>query len=172
MSQMMLEEHNDIFDAFVAAKYRHVNPDSEEAWNKCIREDVPKHLAVLESKISASGFFGSKLCAGDIAICSNINFGLDNGLDMKPFPKLASLYKTVCGPQGACAEYMANAPPPYFRRKVVLYYWKVKARAQLPMLLLTAGKIPYTWEESEEVKPFSPTGQLPVLKVPLQNVKS
>ena len=112
----MLEEHNDIFDAFIAAKYRHANPDSDEAWNKCIQEDLPKHLAVLEGKITSSGFFGSKLCAGDIAICSNINFGLDNGLDMKPFPKLAGLYKAVCGPQGACDGYMKTPPLPHFKR--------------------------------------------------------
>jgi hypothetical protein len=46
-SEMMLEEHNDIFDLFVAAKYRHAKPDSDEAWDKCVKEDVPKHLAML-----------------------------------------------------------------------------------------------------------------------------
>jgi len=165
-SEMMIEQHNDMFDCFVAAKYKHASPDSDAAWDHCVKVDLPKHLAVLEAKITASGFFGSKLCAGDIAICSTMNFGLDNGLDLTPFPKLASLYQGVCGPQGVCAAYMAGAPPPYFRRKLVLYYWDIKARAQLPVLLLTAGKVAFTWEkEPGDYKTFSPFGQLPVLKV-------
>jgi glutathione S-transferase len=115
-SEMMLEEHNDIFDCYVAAKYRHASPDSQAAWDHCVKEAVPKHLAVLEAKITASGFFGSKLCAGDLAICSNINFGLDNGLDLTPFPKLSALYAKVCSGDGVCAAYVASAPGPYFKR--------------------------------------------------------
>lgn len=163
---MMLEEHNDLFDFFIAAKYRHEKPDSDEAWDKCVKEDLPKHFTLLESKIKESGFFGSKLCAGDIAICNVINFGFDNGLDLTPFPKLAQLYETVCGKQGICAAYMAGAQPPYFRRKMVLYYFNIKARGQLPALLLTAGKVPHTWEkEPGDYKSYSPFGQLPALKV-------
>jgi glutathione S-transferase len=115
-SEMMLEEHNDIFDLFNAAKYRHAQPDSQEAWDKCVKVDVPKHLAMLETKITESGFFGSKMCAGDIAICSVINFGLDSGLDLAPFPKIGALYASVCLGSGPVAAYIAEATPPYFKR--------------------------------------------------------
>ena len=169
-SEMMLEEHNDIFEQFVAAKYRHAKPDSHEAWDKCVKEDVPKHLAMLEGKVTASGFFGSKMCAGDIAICSMINFGLDNGLDMGSFPKLQAMYDAVCKGEGPCAAYIAKAPPPHFKRPeappVKIFYWDTKARAQLPIMILTAAKVPFVWEKDPgEYKSFAPFGQLPVLKV-------
>jgi glutathione S-transferase len=115
-SEMMLEESKDIFNHLVAAKYRHPKPDSEEAWDKCAKEDFPKHLAVLESKVTDSGFFGSKLCTGDVAICAAINMGMDVGLDLTPFPKLAAMYAGLCTGEGACASYIASAPAPYFKR--------------------------------------------------------
>jgi hypothetical protein len=47
-----------------------------------------------------------------------------------------------------------------------LYYWSLKARGQLPVMILTAGKIPFKWEkEPGDYKSFAPFGQLPVLKV-------
>jgi hypothetical protein len=171
-SEMMLEEQNDIWDQFAAAKHRHASPDSQEAWDKCVKEDLPKHFAMLEGKVTASGFFGSKMCAGDIAICSMINFGLDNGLDLGPFPKLQGMYDALCKGQGPCAAYIAAAPPPYFKRPEVaplqIFYWGLKARAQLPIMILTAAKVPFSWEkEPGDYKSFSPFGQLPVVKVGL-----
>mmetsp|Transcript_19030 Transcript_19030/g.32285 ORF Transcript_19030/g.32285 Transcript_19030/m.32285 type:complete len:219 (-) Transcript_19030:166-822(-) len=112
-SEMMIEEHNDIFALFGKAK----GLNSAEGWDACVKEDIPKHLAMLEGKITASGFFGSTLCAGDVAICNVINFAMDiGGLDMAPFPKLSALYASLCAGEGACASYIAEAPPPYFKR--------------------------------------------------------
>jgi len=119
ISEMMLEEHNDIFNCLISAKYKHAAPDSQEAWDKCVKEDMPKHLTMLEGKVTESGFFGSKMCAGDVAICSAINCGLDNGLDLAAFPKLSALYASVCAGEGPCAAYIATAPAPYFKRPAV-----------------------------------------------------
>ena len=73
---------------------------------------------MLEGKITESGFFGSKMCAGDVAITSVINFGLDNDLDLAPFPKLQAMYAAICLGEGPCAAYIASAPGPYFKRPV------------------------------------------------------
>jgi len=116
ISEMMLEEHNDVMDCFVQAKYKHAQPDSKEAWDTCLNEALPKHFAMLESKVSASGFFGSKLCAGDIAICSAVDFAADNDFDMKPYPKLKALYESVCRGEGVCAPYFASPPKVHFKR--------------------------------------------------------
>ena len=117
-SQMMMEESNDISNLYVAAKYRGEAPDTHANWEKAIKEDVPKHLTALEGKITESGFFGSKMCAGDIAIASAINVGCDNGLDLAPFPKLQAMYAAICLGEGPCASYIANSPAPYFKRPV------------------------------------------------------
>ena len=47
-----------------------------------------------------------------------------------------------------------------------LYYWGMKARGQIPIMLLTAGKVDFKWEQDPgDYKQFAPFGQLPVLKV-------
>ena len=115
-SQMMIEEYNSIFEVFVGAKHGGEAPDTHANWEKAMKEELPKHLAMLESKITESGFFGSKMCAGDVAIASVINFGLDNDLDLAPFPKLQAMYAAICLGEGPCASYIASAPGPYFKR--------------------------------------------------------
>jgi glutathione S-transferase len=168
-SEMMMEESCDLFDLFTAAKYRHASPDSEEAWDKCVKEDFPKHLIMLEPKVTATGFFGTRMCAGDIAICGAINLALDNGLDLTVFPKLAAMYSSICTGKGVLASYIANSPAPYFKRpaqKPVLIYWGIKARNHLSLMVLNAGKVDFTWQQDPgDFKSYAPFGQLPVLKV-------
>tara|TARA_Y100000389_G_scaffold190393_1_gene215193 strand:+ start:3967 stop:4608 length:642 start_codon:yes stop_codon:yes gene_type:complete len=53
--------------------------------------------------------------------------------------------------------------------KPTFLYWKLAARAQTPMLMLHAAKIPYQWDENvpknwPQDKDNMPFGQLPVLK--------
>ena len=171
ISEMMMAESNDIYEVFMGAKHRGEAPDSEANWEKAMTEELPKHLAMLEGKITESGFFGSKMCAGDVAIASVINFGLDNDLDLAPFPKLQAMYAAICLGEGPCASYIASAPGPYFKRPTpppVLFYWGMKARAHVHVMLLTAGKVDFKWEQDPgDYKTFSPFGQLPFLKVSL-----
>ena len=48
----------------------------------------------------------------------------------------------------------------------VLFYWGMKARGQIPIMLLTAGKVDFKWEQDPgDYKQFAPFGQLPVIKV-------
>jgi hypothetical protein len=50
--------------------------------------------------------------------------------------------------------------------KPTIFYWNLKARGQLPMMILSAGRVDYTWEKNPgNYKAFAPFGQLPVLKV-------
>ena len=50
--------------------------------------------------------------------------------------------------------------------KPTIYYWGLKARAQLPVMILTAGKVDFDWQQDPgDYKSFAPFGQLPVLKV-------
>jgi len=48
-----------------------------------------------------------------------------------------------------------------------LYYWNIKARAQLPVLLFELGNVPFEWVKEFEwpgnLKAESPFGQLPFL---------
>ena len=52
--------------------------------------------------------------------------------------------------------------------KPTFVYWKIAARAQLPMLLLHAGNVPFEWDDATanawpSEKPNAPFGQLPLL---------
>ena len=52
--------------------------------------------------------------------------------------------------------------------KPTFIYWKLVARGQLPMLMLHAGNVPYTWDDATAAawpasKNDQPFGQLPVL---------
>ena len=52
------------------------------------------------------------------------------------------------------------------KNKLTLFYWNLKARAQLPVMILKAGKVDFEWEQDPgDYKSFAPFGQLPVLKV-------
>lgn len=64
------------------------------------------------------------------------------------------------------SEIIAQTIPNQF----TFVYWKVASRAQLPMMLLAASNIEYTWDEDTantwpKPKQSMPFGQLPVLKV-------
>jgi len=53
------------------------------------------------------------------------------------------------------------------RREMKLYYWNVKARGQLPAVLLEVGKIPHEWNRNPDwpgMKERTPFGQLPFLE--------
>ena len=65
-------------------------------------------------------------------------------------------------PKVALAEATLSAAP----SKPKIFYWNVKARGQLPMMILSAGHVDYEWDKSPgDYKAFAPFGQLPVLKV-------
>jgi hypothetical protein len=50
--------------------------------------------------------------------------------------------------------------------KPTIFYWNIKARAQLPLMVLSAGRVDFTWDKNPgDYKAFAPFGQLPVLKV-------
>jgi hypothetical protein len=52
--------------------------------------------------------------------------------------------------------------------KPTIVYWGIKARAQLPIMLLTAGKVDFDWQKDPgDYKAYAPFGQLPVMKVQL-----
>ena len=113
-SEIMLEEQNDLFDLFVAAKYRHAEPDSIAAWVECMEVKLPAQFATLEGLVSESGFFGSKMCAGDIGIASMMNFALDHAFDFSPYPKLSALHGAVCALPGIAKHLKTDAPSVYF----------------------------------------------------------
>jgi len=57
--------------------------------------------------------------------------------------------------------------------KPKIYYWNVKARGQLPMMILSAGHVEYEWDKSPgDYKSFAPFGQLPVLQVGSSRIAS
>ena len=51
--------------------------------------------------------------------------------------------------------------------KPTIYYWGIKARAQLPVLLFLAGNVDFEWKQQfdwpGELKAQSPFGQLPFM---------
>jgi hypothetical protein len=50
--------------------------------------------------------------------------------------------------------------------KPTIFYWGIKARAHIPVMILTAGEVDFNWEKNVgDYKSFAPFGQLPVLKV-------
>ena len=52
------------------------------------------------------------------------------------------------------------------KMKPTIFYWGIKARAQLPIMILTAGDVDFDWQQDPgDYKSFAPFGQLPVLKV-------
>ena len=58
---MMIEEYNSIFEVFVGAKHGGEAPDTHANWEKAMKEELPKHLDMLEVKTTESGFSGSKM---------------------------------------------------------------------------------------------------------------
>lgn len=67
MSEMLIEEAADIYNIIVKCQY--VKEGRAEAWQKCIKEDLPAHFANLEKLLNGPQFC-SKVLSGDLAIYS------------------------------------------------------------------------------------------------------
>jgi len=114
MSEQLIEEQNDIYNALAEAQYS--KDDKTVAWNKALNETVPKHFGLLEKLLTGTTFTG-KITAGDIAIFSIINIVLDvdpHALDK--FAKLKAFYDHVHA-DSHFKEYLASPPGVYFKKQ-------------------------------------------------------
>jgi len=113
ISEMLIEESNDIFGALLKANS--AQADKEAAWTKVLGTEVQAHLTNLD-KLLKGDHFGSKLTAGDVAIFSIFNIILD--LDphlFDHFPRLKAFYDRVAAIP-AVDRYLKLNIPPYLKR--------------------------------------------------------
>jgi len=114
ISEQLIEEQNDIYNALAKAQYAPDEKKSDE-WKNSLEKTIPAHLANLE-KLIKGDYFASKLTAGDIAIWSIFNIVLDvdpHALDK--FPKLHAFYEKVKAHPGVAA-YINSGVAVYFKR--------------------------------------------------------
>jgi len=116
MSEMLLEEQNDIYNALAKAQYARAN--KSEAWKNALEVEVPKHLDHLEKLLPhGQHHFGSKLTAGDVSIFSIINIVHDvDAHVLDKYPKLKGLYDHIAA-LPAVAAYIHSDVSSYFKKE-------------------------------------------------------
>lgn len=102
VSEMMVEESVDIFNAVVKATLR--SKDKEADYKVLTSETLPKHFTNIEKVLGDGDYFGSRALLGDLAIFTSLNLilDLDSSL-LDNFSKLKAFYGRIASNSGVAA---------------------------------------------------------------------